>query len=95
MSRVRAALPQLHASAPGGPPRHRPRSAGHPAPAPERVFVGLYNVTDSWRSFPVARLAQVGITTPFDALSGHDLAAGFDGLVWLSPYAARWVIDGG
>ena len=95
VSRVRAALPQLHASAPsevlhGTDPGVLATLRRHPS----GVFVGLYNVTDSWRSFPVARLAQVGITTPFDALSGHDLAAGFDGLVWLSPYAARWVIDG-
>ncbi len=96
LGRVRASLPQLHAVA-------RVRvlddtddgilavARTHPA----GPFVGLYNVTDEWRPFPIHRLREEGIGRPVNALSGHDVTTGEDGLVWLSPYAAWWVVDGG
>ncbi|CCH76366.1 Amylosucrase [Nostocoides japonicum T1-X7] len=95
LARVRASLPQLHASA-------RVRvledtddgilavARTHPA----GPFVGLYNVTDDWRPFPLHVLREEGIGRPVNALSGHDVTAGADGVVWLSPYAAWWVVDG-
>ena len=96
LARVRASLPQLHASAPvrvltdtddGVLAVARTHPAG--------PFVGLYNVTDDWRPFPLHRLREEGIGRPVNALSGSDVTTGADGMVWLSPYAAWWVVEGG
>lgn len=94
LARVRSGLPQLHASAAsevlhGTDPGVLATLRRHPS----GVFLGLYNVTDQWRAFPASRLLQVGISRPFDTLSGHGLKVGADGQVWLSPYAARWLVD--
>ncbi len=56
-------------------------------------MVGLYNVTATPRPFPIARLHEAGLTTPYDAIGGHPVTAGADGLVWLPAYAAWWVVD--
>jgi amylosucrase len=94
LARVRASLPPLHAGAQDEilmdtddgvlavVRRH-----------PSGPLVGLYNVTGSWRPFRFARLAEAGITTPYNALGAHDVFAGPEGDVLLSPYAAWWVVD--
>ena len=56
-------------------------------------MVCLYNVTASARPFPIDRLHDAGLAAPYDALGGHEVTAGADGLVWLRPYAAWWVVD--
>jgi len=94
LARVRAALPQLHASATvtvlqdtddGVLAAVRQHASG--------VFVGLYNVTDQRRPFPLHRLRAAGLTTPYDALGGQLLEVAGDGLLWLPAYAAWWVVD--
>ncbi|HRI97880.1 MAG TPA: alpha-amylase, partial [Nocardioides sp.] len=94
LARVRAALPQLHASASisvlpdtddGVLAVVRRHASGG--------FVGLYNVSDRRRPFDLHRLRAAGLTTPYDALGGHVLEVGGDGVLWLPPYAAWWVVD--
>ncbi len=93
LSRVRARLPQLHASAPstvlsdtddGVLATVRNHASG--------PMLGLYNVTDTPRPFPLQRLRDQGIEEPYDAIGGHPVTAGADGIVWLPPYAAWWVV---
>ncbi|WP_309650362.1 alpha-amylase family protein [Nocardioides sp.] len=94
LARVRAALPQLHASAPtdtltdtdDGILAVVRRHASGP-------FVGLYNVTDEHRPFPLRRLHEAGLAAPYDAIGGRLVTAGHDGNVWLPPYAAWWVVE--
>jgi amylosucrase len=94
LSRVRAGLPQLHASAATTVLQDtddailavaRRHASG--------CFVGLYNVSAQRRPFPLHRLRAAGLTTPYDALAGHLLEAGGDGILWLPAYAAWWVVD--
>ncbi len=96
LARVRAGLPQLHAST-------EPRVFGqhvdrgllailrrHPA----GPFLGIYNLTGDWRPFPGMEFEQVGFTAPVDALNGGaPVAIGEDGYFWLPPYAAWWIVD--
>jgi amylosucrase len=95
LARVRAGLPQLHASAPsvvlsdtddGVLATLRSHASG--------PMLGLYNVTDEPRPFPLQGLRDAGLATPYDALGGHAVTAGADGIVWLPPYAAWWVVEG-
>jgi amylosucrase len=60
---------------------------------PSGPLVGLYNVTATPRPFPLRRLHDAGVAAPYDALGGHAVTAGADGVVWLPPYAAWWVVD--
>jgi amylosucrase len=94
LARVRAGLPQLHASASSGvlgdtDPGVLATVRAHPS----GPMVGLYNVTAVPRPFPVHRLNEAGLTTPYDALGGHPVTSGPDGLAWLPPYAAWWVVE--
>ncbi len=94
LARVRASLPQLHAGARDEIVMDTDDGVlavvrRHPS----GPLVGLYNVTGSWRPFRFARLAEAGITTPYNALGAHDVFAGPEGDVLLSPYAAWWVVD--
>jgi amylosucrase len=41
----------------------------------------------------VHRLQEAGLATPYDALGGHPVTSGPDGLAWLPPYAAWWVVE--
>jgi amylosucrase len=94
LARVRATLPQLHASASSrvltdtddGVLAAVRRHASGP-------LVALYNVTADPRPFPIGRLHDLGLATPYDALGGHEVTAGADGLVLLPAYAAWWVVD--
>ncbi|WP_187366821.1 alpha-amylase family protein [Nocardioides dongxiaopingii] len=95
LMRTRRTLPQLHAGAPvevltDTDPGVLAVVRRHPS----GVLVGLYNVTTSPRPFPLARLHDVGLARPLDALGGHAVTAGADGVVWVPPYAAWWVVEG-
>lgn len=94
LARVRASLPQLHAGAPttvlpdtddGILAVVRQHASG--------PFVGLHNVSAQRRPFDLHRLHAAGLSAPYDALAGHRLEAGGDGVLWLAPYAAWWVVD--
>ena len=39
------------------------------------------------------RLHEAGLGAPYDALGGHRVTAGADGVVWLPAYAAWWVVE--
>lgn len=93
LSSTRRGLPQLHASADTTVmPVHdlailavaREHASGH--------FVGLYNVSDQWRAYPVFEVHAAGITDPFNALTGDRPTYG-DGVIWLAPYAAAWLVE--
>jgi amylosucrase len=94
LARVRAGLPQLHASAAttvlpdtdDGVLAVARRHASGP-------FVGLYNVSGQRRPFHMHQLRAAGLTTPYDALGGHPLEVGGDGVLWLPAYAAWWIVD--
>jgi amylosucrase len=94
LARVRAGLPQLHASAAtsvlpdtddGVLAVLRRHASG--------TFVGLYNVSAQRRPFHLHQLRAAGLTRPYDALGGHVLEVGGDGVLWLPAYAAWWVVD--
>lgn len=94
LARVRAQLPQLHASAPTRVLTDT--DAGVLATVRQHAsgpMVGLYNVTPGPRPFPLQRLHDAGLASPYDALGGHAVTAGADGMVWLPAYAAWWVVD--
>ncbi|WP_222634907.1 MULTISPECIES: alpha-amylase family protein [unclassified Rhodococcus (in: high G+C Gram-positive bacteria)] len=88
---VRAGLPMLHAEAPvevlsdvddgvlAIARRH-----------PSGTLVGLFNVTCEHRPFPGARLRELGVA-PREVLSQHELVES-DGLLWIPPYAAWWIV---
>jgi amylosucrase len=94
LARVRAGLPQLHASAPS---RVVPDSDdGILATVrrhPSGIFVGLYNVTPEVRTFALDQLHHLGVTRPYDALTGHRVTVGSDGILRLPAYAAWWVVE--
>jgi amylosucrase len=94
LARVRASLPQLHASAPsqvlpdtddGILATVRRHASG--------VLVGLYNITGTVRPFPLEQLHRLGVARPYEALGGHPLETGADGVLVLPPYAAWWVVE--
>lgn len=95
LARVRAGLPQLHASArvevlDGTDDGVLAVVRHHPAGG----FVGLYNVTEEPRPFPAHRLAAAGVTEPVDALAGVAVVPDEHGDVWLAPLGAMWVVPG-
>ena len=94
LARVRAGLPQLHASAQttvltdtddGVLAVVRQHASGS--------FVGLYNVSGQRRPFDFHRLRAAGLTTPYDALGGHALEVGGDGVLWIPPLTPWWIVD--
>ncbi|WP_370692277.1 alpha-amylase family glycosyl hydrolase [Nocardioides sp.] len=95
LMKVRAGLPQLHAS---GPVSVLPDSDDGVLAVvrrhPSGPFVGLYNVTGESRPFPIGRLHDLGLDRPHEAIGDHVLTAGPDGQLWLPPYAAWWVVGG-
>ena len=59
---------------------------------PVGPFLGLYNVTEQWRSWPAHRLAELGLGDARDVLAGGPVRPGDDGSLELAPYAALWVV---
>jgi amylosucrase len=95
LGRVRASLPQLHASA--QPRVLRDTDDGVLAVVrrhPSGTMVGIYNVTGEWRPFEMSRLRAEGLRRPVNALGDHVVTCGPDEIIRLSPYAAWWVVDG-
>ena len=97
LARVRAGLPQLHASAASRVlPDTDDGRAGHGPPAPERAdgrplqrhraARGRSRMRPAPRGRPRRAVRRAGRVTRS--------TAGGDGLVWLPPYAAWWVVDG-
>ncbi|MDJ0392285.1 alpha-amylase family protein [Rhodococcus sp. G-MC3] len=92
IARVRKGLPMLHSEAPVQVltdtddgllvlvRRH-----------PSGTLVAVFNVTNEYRSFSDALLADLGLDDPHEVLSEHDLLAR-DGTQWIPPYAAWWII---
>ena len=96
LGRVRASLPQLHASAEsrvygehidrGLLVVHRAHAAG--------PMLAIYNVTEDWRPFPGMEFESLGFREPVNALGNdHQVAIGDDGYIWIPPFAAWWVVD--
>ena len=89
---VRSQLPHLHASVAAeipdlSDPGILPVLRRHPVGS----LLGLYNVTDTWRSWPGHRLEALGLLGGVDQLSGDPVTPGSDGNLWLAPYAAVWI----
>jgi amylosucrase len=59
---------------------------------PLGALLGLYNVSDRWRPFPLWRLDELGIADAWDALSDTAVKRSEDGSVWLAPYQAMWIV---
>lgn len=90
---VRAGLPHLHASVAAeipelSDPGILPVLRRHPL----GMLLELYNVTDTWRSWPGQRLDEFGLTVAVDRISGASISAGADGMIWLAPYGALWIV---
>ena len=95
-ARVRAGLPHLHASVAAdvlalSDPAVLPIVRRHPL----GNLLGLYNVSGQWRPWPMELLAALGLTAPVDALAGGPPDVGADGNLWLAPYQAAWLLQGG
>ena len=89
---VRSGLPHLHASVAAevlelSDPGVLPVVRRHPV----GTMVQLYNVTDTWRPWPAARIVELGLGYGIDQISGDPVRAGDDGNVWLAPYSALWI----
>jgi len=59
---------------------------------PRGPLLGLYNVTGTWRPWPAYRLDGLGLAVCVDALTDEPVTAAGDGMIWLAPYAARWLV---
>lgn len=90
---VRAATAHLHASVPA-----EVLDATDPGVLavlrrhPLGPFLALYNVTDQWRPWPGARLAELGLGAARDVLGGRDVGPEPDGNLWLAPLASHWLV---
>ena len=94
LAQVRASLPQLHASV---------RSEVLPVDdggvlaivrrAPIGPMVCLYNITNETRVFPAGRVAELGLTEAWDAMSARNVEPDGEGRYWLTPYAAWWLVE--
>ena len=58
---------------------------------PIGTLLGLYNFSDTWRPYPSAALAQLGLGNGTDIVSGQRIYYGDDGNHWLPPYGFRWL----
>ena len=94
LARVRAGLPQLHASAPSYVvPDTDDGIFATVRRHPSGIFIGLYNVTPELRTMELDQLHHLGVTRPYDALSGHRVTVGADGILRLPGYATWWVVE--
>ena len=90
--RVRTTLPHLHGSiesriGPVDDPGVLVTVREHPL----GTFVGLHNVTSTWRSWPGHTRPRLRVDAARDELTGAPLTWGEDGNVWLEPYAVVWL----
>ncbi len=91
LAAVRSALPHLHASVPAQVlDEDDPGVLGVLRRHPTGPLLGLYNVTGSWRSWPMRALADVSLAEPVDALTGRR-STFEDARLWLRPHAAQWL----
>ena len=91
---MRAGLPQLHASGQTRVVLETDDGVLAVVRAhPSGPMVCVYNVTSSWQTVEMRHFTDAGIVHPFDALGGHPVFGGADGLASLSPYAAWWVVE--
>jgi len=91
LAAVRSGLPHLHACVPAQVlDEDDPGVLGVLRRHPTGPLLGLYNVTGSWRSWPVRALADVSLTEPVDALTGRR-STFQDARLWLPPHAAQWL----
>ena len=93
LARVRASLPHLDASVQAevpalADPGVLPVLRRHPI----GPMLALYNVTSTWRSWPRARLTELGLDAAVDAITGVPPHVGNDGDLWLAPYQAVWLV---
>jgi len=61
--------------------------------APIGPMVCLYNITYETRSFPAWRVAELGLTEAWDAMSARDVEPDGEGRYWLTPYAVWWLVE--
>ena len=93
LAAVRARLPQLDAGVPA-----QVLEPSDPAVLPvlrrhlRGPFLGLYNVTGTWRPWPGHRLHDLGLAVAVDALTGARAEPGADGMVWLPPFGTLWLV---
>ncbi|MGV9671059.1 alpha-amylase family protein [Gordonia sp. NPDC003504] len=93
LGRIRSSLPHLHARVPSeiawadGPVLVTLRRA------PLGPMICVYNVSACTVSFPVEVITGHGFARPWDVISDRAVTADADGLLWLTPYAAWWVIE--
>jgi amylosucrase len=93
LARVRAGLPQLHARVASQVQDVDDRGVlGTLRQHPAGPMIGLFNVTDGWRPWSAARVAEQGLNRPFEAISSRLVEPGADGNFWLPPYAAWWLV---
>ncbi len=90
--RARTRLPHLHGSVesrigPVDDPGVLVTVREHPVGR----FVGVYNVSPQWRSWPGGRVRELGVADAVDEITGIALPWGDDGNVWLPPYAVLWL----
>ncbi|GGG00145.1 alpha-amlyase [Rhodococcoides trifolii] len=94
IARIRADLPMLHAEAPVEVLTDAPDGLlavvrRHPS----GTLVGLFNVTTRPLPFPRYRFDDYAVFEPREVLSQHDPTTDADGMVWVPPYAAWWVVE--
>jgi amylosucrase len=92
LGRARAALPHLHAGVetrigPIDDPGVLVTVREHPVGR----FVGVHNVTPTWRSWPGHRAAELGVAHSVDHLTGAPVDRDQGGNVRLAPYAVLWL----
>jgi amylosucrase len=90
VARIRAALPQLHASVEAEIlPLHGPGVLPVIRRHPVGDHVGLYNVTGDWRPYPAAGIVRDGAR---EVLSEVALVPDEQGLLWIPPLSAWWIV---
>lgn len=88
---IRSSLPQLHAAGeteilPLHGPGVLPIIRRHPVGS----LVGLYNVSSEWRPYPAAKVLG---PTSREVLTDAQLQADPQGLLWIPPQTAWWIVD--
>ncbi len=90
--RLAAAAARLGADR--GAPGHRRRGARRGPPPRQRALRRpLQRHRPARARSRCTGCTRPALTTPYDALGGHLLEVGGDGVLWLPPYAAWWVVD--